>query len=83
MQFQEGLRACGSGLLSLLRAERDLHGPRPTRASRSSAARAAARQFEVGDSTAIRWVQRWEETGSAAAVWFICKRRQTCHHEPV
>jgi len=30
-------------------------------------ARAAARQFEVGDATAIRWVQRWRKTGSAAA----------------
>jgi transposase len=30
-------------------------------------ARAAARQFEIGDSTAVRWVQRWKATGSAAA----------------
>src|SRR5260370_29321952 len=28
------------------------------------AARAAARQFVIGDSTAIRWVKRWRETGS-------------------
>jgi transposase len=34
---------------------------------RGSAARAAARQFEIGDSTAIRWVKRWKETGSRAA----------------
>ena len=34
---------------------------------RGEAARAAARQFEIGDSTAIRWVQRWRETGSVAA----------------
>lgn len=31
------------------------------------AARAAARQFEIGDATAIRWVKRWRETGSVAA----------------
>lgn len=31
------------------------------------AARAAARQFEIGDSTAIRWAARWRGTGSAAA----------------
>lgn len=31
------------------------------------AARAAARQFIIGDSTAIRWVQRWRLTGSVAA----------------
>lgn len=35
--------------------------------AKGSAARAAARQFEIGDSTAIRWVKRWKETGSAAA----------------
>ena len=29
-----------------------------------AAARAAARQFVIGDSTAIRWVNRWRETGS-------------------
>jgi transposase len=29
-----------------------------------SAARAAARQFTIGDSTAIRWAKRWRETGS-------------------
>lgn len=34
---------------------------------RGDAARAAARQFEIGDSTAIRWVKRWRETGSVAA----------------
>jgi transposase len=34
---------------------------------KGAAARAAARQFEIGDSTAIRWVRRWKETGSAAA----------------
>lgn len=34
---------------------------------RGEAARAAARQFEIGDSTAIRWVQGWRETGSVAA----------------
>ena len=28
------------------------------------AARAAARQFVIGDATAIRWVKRWRETGS-------------------
>ncbi len=32
-----------------------------------SAARAAARQFVIGDSTAIRWVKRWRETGSIEA----------------
>ncbi len=26
------------------------------------AARAAARQFVIGDATAIRWVKRWRET---------------------
>jgi transposase len=31
------------------------------------AARAAARQFAVGDSTAIRWAKRWRETGSYEA----------------
>ena len=31
------------------------------------AARAAARQFEIGDATAIRWVKRWRETGSVEA----------------
>jgi transposase len=30
-------------------------------------ARAAARQFVVGDSTAIRWAKRWRETGSVEA----------------
>src|SRR6266852_830793 len=32
-----------------------------------AAARAAARQFVIGDSTAIRWAKRWRETGSFAA----------------
>jgi transposase len=32
-----------------------------------AAARAAARQFVIGNSTAIRWVKRWRETGSVAA----------------
>lgn len=32
-----------------------------------AAARAAARQFVIGDSTAIRWVKRWRETGSIEA----------------
>ncbi len=31
------------------------------------AARAAARQFVIGDSTAIRWAKRWRETGSFEA----------------
>jgi transposase len=31
------------------------------------AAREAARHFDIGDSTAVRWVQRWKQTGSAAA----------------
>jgi len=31
------------------------------------AARAAARQFVIGDATAIRWVKRWQETGSVEA----------------
>jgi transposase len=31
------------------------------------AARAAARQFAIGDSTAIRWTKRWRETGSYEA----------------
>ena len=30
------------------------------------AAREAARHLDIGDSTAIRWVQRWRQTGSAA-----------------
>jgi transposase len=30
----------------------------------SKAARAAARQFVIGNSTTIRWVKRWRETGS-------------------
>jgi transposase len=34
---------------------------------KGSAARAAARHFEIGEATAIRWVQRWKETGSALA----------------
>src|SRR5260370_34026027 len=32
-----------------------------------AAARAAARQFVIGDSTAIRWTKRWRETGSFEA----------------
>jgi transposase len=32
-----------------------------------SAARAAARHFAMGDSTAIRWAKRWRETGSFEA----------------
>jgi transposase len=32
-----------------------------------AAARAAARQFVIGDSTAIRWAKRWRETGSFEA----------------
>jgi transposase len=31
------------------------------------AARAAARQFVIGNSTAIRWAKRWRETGSFEA----------------
>jgi transposase len=31
------------------------------------AARAAARQFVIGDATAIRWVKRWRDTGSFEA----------------
>lgn len=34
---------------------------------RDEAAREAARHFQIGGSTAIRWVQRWRQTGSAAA----------------
>jgi transposase len=34
---------------------------------RGVAARAAARQFVIGDATAIRWVKRWRETGSVEA----------------
>jgi transposase len=34
---------------------------------KGAAARAAARQFEIGDSTAIRWVKRFRETGSVTA----------------
>jgi transposase len=34
---------------------------------KGSAARAAGRHFEIGEATAIRWVQRWKETGSALA----------------
>jgi transposase len=41
---------------------------------RGSAARAAARHFEIGEATAVRWVQRWKETGSALAK-SITKRR--------
>ena len=32
-----------------------------------TAARAAARQFVIGVSTAIRWAKRWRETGSFEA----------------
>jgi transposase len=32
-----------------------------------AAARAAARQFVIGDATAIRWVNRWRQTGSFEA----------------
>src|ERR1700739_3378799 len=32
-----------------------------------AAPRAAARQFVIGDSTAIRWAKRWRETGSVEA----------------
>jgi transposase len=32
-----------------------------------AAARSAARQFVIGEATAIRWVKRWRETGSVAA----------------
>jgi transposase len=32
-----------------------------------AAARAAARQFVIGDSTAIRWAKRWRETGTFEA----------------
>ena len=32
-----------------------------------AAARAAARQFVIGNSTAIRWTKRWRETGSFEA----------------
>jgi transposase-like protein len=32
-----------------------------------AAARAAARKFAIGDSTAIRWAKRWRETGSFEA----------------
>jgi len=32
-----------------------------------AAARAAARHFAIGDSTAIRWAKRWRETGSFEA----------------
>jgi len=32
-----------------------------------AAARAAARQFVIGNSTAIRWAKRWRETGSFEA----------------
>src|SRR5258706_12912070 len=33
----------------------------------AAAARAAARQFVIGDSTAIRWTKRWRESGSFEA----------------
>src|SRR3954453_22333906 len=39
-----------------------------------AAARAAARQFVIGDSTAIRWAKRWRETGSFGAT---SNRRQS------
>jgi transposase len=32
-----------------------------------AAARAAARQFVIGDATAVRWAKRWRETGSFEA----------------
>jgi transposase len=32
-----------------------------------ASARAAAQQFVIGISTAIRWAKRWRETGSVAA----------------
>ena len=34
---------------------------------KGAAARAAARHFEIGDATAIRWVARFRETGSFEA----------------
>jgi transposase len=36
-------------------------------AEKGAAARAAARHFEIGVSTAIRWVARYRETGSIEA----------------
>ncbi len=42
---------------------------------KGSSARAAARQFEIGDATAIRWVQRWKQTGSALAKQGTRRRR--------
>jgi transposase len=36
-------------------------------AEKGAAARAAARHFDIGDSTAIRWVARFRETGSVEA----------------
>lgn len=32
-----------------------------------ASARAAAGQFDIGNSTAIRWVKRWRTSGSASA----------------
>ncbi len=32
-----------------------------------AAARAAARQFVIGDSTAVRWTKRWRKTGISAS----------------
>ena len=43
---------------------------------KGSAARAAGRHFEIGEATAIRWVQRWKETGSALAKP-VSKRRRS------
>jgi transposase len=41
-------------------------------------ARAAARQFVIGDSTAIRWAKRWRETGSFEACQCRFKFPQMC-----
>ena len=45
------------------------------------AARAAARQFVIGDATAIRWVKRWRETGSVEAKSIKASRSPLKRHE--
>ena len=45
------------------------------------AARAAARQFVIGDATAIRWVKRWRETGSFEAKSIKGQSRSPLKHE--
>ena len=45
------------------------------------AAWGAARQFVIGDSTAIRWAKRWRETGSVKARSTKGQSRSPLKHE--